>query len=380
MTGQRKIQVLFTGYAPVHFACFRPLYERLRALPWVEVRVSGGLRTKTPDGHQYDEQGLYGPFNIPAESIIPTESLAEHACDVLFAANTKMIAPREVGHRVQIFHGISFRNKAVRSDNAGADHYFVIGPYMMRRFVESHILAESDPRAVPTGFMKTDALLDGSLSRDTTLAAYGMNVERPTLLYAPTGQKHNSLETMGEDAIKRLVEADRFNVLIKPHDHPKNAGINWFKKLAPYESDHLRVVRELDVIPLLHAADLLITDASSVSSEYALLNRPMVFLDVPKLIKRARKANESALDLDTWGRKCGPIIKKPAALVDAIEDELNTGEERAFVRQAMARDLFYNPGCATDAAVEWFTDAFAPSSTQSAVASTESMVLADPDT
>ena len=47
----------------------------------------------------------------------------------------------------------------------------------------------------------------------------------------------------------------------------------------------------------LFVADLLISDASSVSNEYALLDRPMVFLDVPKLLKTAR-GKGSMVDLD----------------------------------------------------------------------------------
>ena len=45
-------------------------------------------------------------------------------------------------------------------------------------------------------------------------------------------------------------------------------------------------IEENDVTPLLFLADLLMTDASSVSSEYSLLDRPMVFLDVPKLLAK----------------------------------------------------------------------------------------------
>ena len=40
-------RILFTGYAPVHFVCFRPVYERLRRVPGVQVFVSGG---RDPDG------------------------------------------------------------------------------------------------------------------------------------------------------------------------------------------------------------------------------------------------------------------------------------------------------------------------------------------
>lgn len=42
-----------------------------------------------------------------------------------------------------------------------------------------------------------------------------------------------------------------------------------------------------DILPTLFLADLLISDASSVANEYTLLDRPIVFLDVPEMIEAA---------------------------------------------------------------------------------------------
>ncbi len=42
------MRVLFTGYAPVHFACFRPIFDRLWGMEGVDVRLSGGSRLMTP--------------------------------------------------------------------------------------------------------------------------------------------------------------------------------------------------------------------------------------------------------------------------------------------------------------------------------------------
>ncbi len=354
MSRQRCVQVLFTGYAPVHFACFRPLFDHLLCMRGVEVRLSGGLRSRSGDSTVYDEWGMYGPFGVASELIIPTVDLEQSRCDVLFAGNTNMIAPAEVGRSVQIFHGVSFRNKAVRADNMGADHYFMAGPYMKRRFVESGLMGPDDPRALEIGFMKTDRLLNGAFDRGRLLALHGLDGSRPIVLYAPTGQKHNSLETMGEAVIAEIAASDAFDLIVKPHDHPKNTDINWFDRLAPHCGPHVRVTREVDVIPLLFLADVLITDASSVSSEYSLLDRPILFLDVPRLIKRASRSAGSQVDLETWGRHAGPVVADPVLVVEALKRALEHPSEFSAQRRAMAKDLFFNPGCATDHAVAWF--------------------------
>lgn len=354
----KKVTVLFTGYAPVHFVCFESLFEKFMQMDEVEVYVSGGLRTKTKSGYQYDAQGLYHPFDVPADRILTVDQIRLRSFDVLFSANTKLIKPLEVKTCVQLFHGISFRNRAIRMENMGCDYYFLVGPYMRKKFTQPGMFQENDPRALSIGFPKTDRLLNQQLRREHLLEKYGFDDTRPLLLYAPTGQKHNSLETMGEDVIRNLVESKKYNLLVKLHDHPKNKNVNWHEKLTKYENGHMRLVKDFDIVPYLHAADLLITDASSVSSEYSLVNRPMVFLDVPKLIKRAKKADGSMLDMDTWGRRGGELVKNKEDLVSVVEQSLQCRDNYASVRSDMASDLFYNPGCATEAAIEWFEKTF----------------------
>ncbi len=348
-----KLRILFTGYAAVHFICFRPLYDRLATIPGVEIYVSGGLRTKTKNDIHYDEQAMYTPFNLPAENILSVEEIRDRDFDMVFAGNTKMILPRSASIKVQIFHGVSFRNKAIRPQNMNWDYYFMIGPYMRRRFAETGLIPADDPRAVPIGFMKADSLVDGSLSRTNLLKQFGFSGNRPVVLYAPTGAKRNSLEIMGEDVIANIAASAQFDLLIKPHDHPRNAGIDWFEKLAGFEDAHCKLVREPDVIPLLHLSDLLISDASSVANEYTLLDRPIVYLDTPELIAKAGVAENSMLDLVTWGRKGGLVARNSDEVVAAVCRSLDQPKSGSPVRKAIAQDLFYNPGQATDMAVKW---------------------------
>ena len=133
--------------------------------------------------------------------------------------------------------------------------------------------------------------------------------------------------------------------------------------------EHTKVVRGFDVVPLLYLADLLITDASSVSSEYTLLDRPMVFLDVPKLIARTMERKASMLDMDTWGRHAGVVVGKADSIVDIVESSLADSAHKSDVRRTMAKGLFYNPGSATDAAIAWMSERFTGSPSQTVSAS-----------
>ena len=80
------MRILFTGYAPVHFQCFKPLYDRLAAIPGTELQVSGGTRSKSPHalgGYLYDHEAMYRQFELPEGSVLPVASLAKADYDVI---------------------------------------------------------------------------------------------------------------------------------------------------------------------------------------------------------------------------------------------------------------------------------------------------------
>jgi CDP-Glycerol:Poly(glycerophosphate) glycerophosphotransferase len=345
-------RILFAGYAPVHFVCFQPLYERLRRMRGIEIVLSGGREAVVPGAPPLTARALYAPFRIPPRRIVELEKVRRQSFDLVFSAHVSGYFPRDEQERIQLFHGVSFRNMAVRRDVLVYDRLFLAGPYMRRLFTEKQLLRDRDPRLVNIGFPKVDRLVNGSLDRSAILRRLGFSGRRPVILYAPTGQKDNSLEHTGEAVLERLRGTGKYDILIKLHDHPRDQGVDWPARLKPLLDRHTKLATGLDVVPYLFVADLLLTDASSVSNEYALLDRPMVFLDVPQLLATMQRKGV-ALDLDTWGRKGGITVRWPDEAVDAIAWSLAHPRHASRLRRAMARDLFYNPGRATDAAVDW---------------------------
>jgi hypothetical protein len=347
MTSTDKKQILFAGYAPVHFLCFLPVYQLLRDDPDLDIWFSGGFRSKDEDAVEYDLTGFYDGHAVPENRIISVTESRGRDFDVVICAHTSDdLFPRSVRSSVQIYHGVSFKNYAVREKALSFDYLCLPGPYHAKRYREQGLIREGGSQAFITGFAKNDVLVDGSLNRDSLLSDLGMNSARPTLLYAPTGDKYNSLETMGEKVIAAIAEADRWNLLIKLHDHPKRRKIDWSSVVAPYEGPAVRIVRDYDILPYLNAADLLISDASSVATEFTLLDRPIVLLDVPKLVKGVLKRGGSA-DVTLYSRRLGPIVAKARHVVDTIEEELARPRRYSSMRQDVAQDVFYRPGTAT---------------------------------
>jgi CDP-Glycerol:Poly(glycerophosphate) glycerophosphotransferase len=348
-------RVLFAGYAPVHFVCFQPLYERLKRTKGVEVYLSGGREADLEGNGPLTAAQLYAPFRVPRSRVLELDQMQKRSFDLVFCAHVSGYFPREDKARIQLFHGVSFRNMAVRRDVLVFDHLFIVGPYMRRLFTDKQLLRESDPRLVNVGFPKLDRLVDGTLNRRAILHRLGLSGRRPVVLYAPTGQMGNSLEHTGQAFLERLKATGKYDILIKLHDHPRDRATNWPARLRPLLDRHTKLVRDYDVVPYLFVADLLVSDASSVSNEYSLLDRPMVFLDVPQLLTNMERKGV-ALDLDTWGRKGGVTARWPDEAAEAVEWSLAHPREASGVRRAMARDLFFNPGHATEAALSWVGD------------------------
>ena len=263
MSRLKSKQILFAGQAPVHFLCFRPIYERLRRVPGLTIHLSGEPKiSKSKNGNSNGNAGanagtgadtyeLYRPFRVPKESVLPLDQALRGSYTMVFCAHMSGYFPRRDEERVQLFHGLSFRNMGIRRDVLIYDHLFITGPYMMRTFQKARLFRPGDGRCLPIGFPKVDRLVNGTLDRKSILRRLGFSGRRPVLLYAPTGQRQNSLETIGEEVLRRLRAGGRYDILLKLHDHPKDKTIDWPRRLRPLLDTHTRVIRDYDIVSSL---------------------------------------------------------------------------------------------------------------------------------
>jgi hypothetical protein len=337
-------RILFSGYAPVHFVCFLPVYEILRREGGVELWLSGGFASEDePAVRSFEIEGFYDPFPVERDRIVPFSQASTMAFDVAVCAHTSAtLLPRNARRTVQIFHGVSFKNFAVRERVLTYDLLCLPGRYHAERFRQRGLVRPGGARCLVTGFPKADRLVAPGFDRAGFLARHALDPSRPSVLYAPTGGKNNSLETVGEAVIAAFAADGRYNLLVKPHDHPKRA-IDWFARLGGLESDRVRLVRDVDVVDYLRAADLLLTDASSVAVEYTLLDRPMVFIDVPDLLANALRRG-APLDLETHGRRIGQTVLRAEEVLPAVARGLAQPHAEAELRRATARHVFHAPG------------------------------------
>lgn len=334
-------ELVFYGSSPMNYVVFRPVHRRLLRDSRLRVWLTGKcMESKDP-------RRLYHEFDVPRDMVIGMLRARLKRFDMYLVARWRVALPR-VPVKVHFFHGVSFKNYAVSGHAREFDRLFIVGEYHRRRLIKEGILEENDPRIAMIGMPKTDCLVDGSLNRERVLTSMGLNPHLKTILYAPTWSEASSLFTLGEE-IMRTVSRRPMNFLVKLHDSaydPKRSSVDWRARLAPFENERAKLVRDWDVCPYLYASDILISDASSVSSEFTLLDRPIIFIDVPELMQRWEKA-----DLETWGQKTGWVARTAGELDGCIDAALAEPMKHSEIRRAAAADLFYKPGTATDRAV-----------------------------
>lgn len=350
---RRRRWILCSANNGVGIVMCRPILQRLHQDPRLRIYHTGTLShtRQFDDEDRTDIQSFFRRHGID-QGVVNFRVSRFMPFDLYLSPNfSRRIAPRFARVRVQIFHGVSFKNCAVNARTLAFDRLFLPGPYHRRRFIEKGLFQEGDPRLVMIGLPKLDRLVDGTLDRDRILAGMGLDPALPGVVYTPTGDPGNSLNRQGDAIIRALLDLP-YNLIVKPHDHAAEdplCSVDWRRKLAEWRHPRLHVDLGSDVVPLLAVADLLVTDASSVAFEYTLRDRPIIFMDVPEILNgpRAKK-----MDLKTWGRRGGDVISDPDQLRTLVPHLIEHPEEKSAIRRAIAADLFHQPGTATHRAVK----------------------------
>jgi len=210
-----------------------------------------------------------------------------------------------------------------------------------------------DVKSALVGYPKVDCLVDGSLNSEATRRALGFEACVPTVIYAPTWSPYSSLNTMGEEIIERLA-AEGLQVIVKLHDRsldrrPRGSGgVDWAARLAHYDSHpQVCLVREPDGTPFLAIADAMVSDHSSIAFEYMLLDRPIVIVDRPDLLREASISADKIRRL----RSAADVVSGPTYLTRAVIAALQNRTRLSDARRRNAEQLFFRPGTATDRAV-----------------------------
>lgn len=337
-------RVLVELRTPVYVAVLGPIYEMLADLPDVDLRFT----SENPD--------RITP--LVGADLFLTHAQAEWQRFDLYVNGDPWAAARlrRCASRINFFHGVAGKYDLDEPAHLpmGFEYYdrvAFINADRMSRYLAAGIVTERQARLI--GYPKLDRLAAGRVDGATVHRALQLDRVRPTALYAPTYSPASSLHLAGEEIVRTLADAG-FNVIIKLHDRsldtdPRyNAGIDWRGRMRSLERPgQVTFVEGADASPYLAAADIMVTDHSSVGFEYLVLDRPLLVFDAPDLAAAAR-INPEKIELL---RSAATVVADTRALKEAARAEIANPGRLSRVRRRIAGSMFHDAGRATERAI-----------------------------
>ena len=227
--------------------------------------------------------------------------------------------------------------KLAKAGNQRIDHLIVGGERTKRQYASAFGIAPDHIRM--TGLPRTDLLLDEEYivrRKKAFLKWMGKKIKDPEkyryILYAPTFRDAETSSPglmIGSDFLDGL--ADDVILLLRFHPFVADAFSAEFKKRG--DSGRVVDVSHFNgVTTLMSAADILITDYSSITFEYALLGRPMIFYayDLDDFEANGRDFYEPYEEFVP-----GPVVRTEGELSE-LAGRLLSGDEEAFDRDKTA--------------------------------------------
>ena len=348
--GPRRI--LFEAASPLSMAVFQPIYDRMRHDDrvefwftaaaddsWEPMRIfqGAGVAARVISRDKIRWQKFHGYINTDfwTTTWLPRRTCRFHLFHGV-AGKYDLDSPTKIAPVVSTFDRLMFAN---------VDR--------LNRYADAGLVDPESPKAALIGYPKVDCLVDGSLDRAAIMSSLGLDPRKPTVLYAPTWSPYSSLNMMGEEILTSLAALD-VNVIVKLHDRSLevtergSGGVDWrarIRQLSQKRAVHL--AEASNASPYLFVADALVTDHSSVGFEFMLLDRPIIVVHSPELLRHGRINPQKAALLQSAAH----VIQSAGAITGTVSHALEHPTALSRIRRDVADDLFYRPGSATTRAV-----------------------------
>ncbi len=212
------------------------------------------------------------PYLRPNEKFLKSvdDVMAYNPCAVFVPGN--VVPDFFPGIKVELFHGFHARK---RSDERGHfrirnffDLYCTQGPDTTLPFKELEKELGSF-EVEETGWPKMDPLFE--VHTHTKLKN-----NRKVILLTSTFTPRLSAAPVIFDTVRKIAETGRWKWLVNFHPKMDKEVLDKYRGI---QSDNLVVIETDDVIPLLEEADIMVSDTSSVVSEFLLQQKPVVTFD-----------------------------------------------------------------------------------------------------
>lgn len=201
---------------------------------------------------------------------------------------------------------------------------------------------------VTTGYPRNDLLVHPDPQTQTKWNAYLDGLQPGmSILYAPTWRQRGDrtrffpFDDFDPDGLLRFLEEKRILLMVRPHERDllNHPSLHRFLQDLENRSPWIRICDQnafQNVNHVLPFSDVLITDYSSISNDYLLLDRPMIFLpyDYDEF------ASTQGFMYDYFGSLPGPALNSQKGLLAAFED-LSRGRDPNRQKRRFLRDKIH---------------------------------------
>jgi len=213
------------------------------------------------------------------------------------------------GINVQLFHGLGVEKPSHYKIRHFFDVYCTSGPFVTERFLKLKRQYKYF-EIIETGWPKVDHILSFPIAELASKSEIPLN--KKIILFAPTHS--NKMQSASElmEIIPKIIRDNEF-WMIKFHELMGKELIKTFKREL---GSNVYFINSYDITPYMHAADVLISDTSSVLYEFMLLDKPVITFKT-----------QSRFDK-------GMNIHDPIVLRDAIDWSLKNPQEHSEQRKS----------------------------------------------
>jgi CDP-glycerol glycerophosphotransferase len=203
------------------------------------------------------------------------------------------------GKWVDLWHGIGFKGgimKDFKNQINRFDLTCVSSEYFRDKYLENG--AKSEIIKI-TGYARTDRIINNKVNENEEKKKLGLKEERKIILYAPTWEDSPNLQRSIYPWNKPRKFLEKINLfckknncyfIIRPHKLWSNKKEEEFIRKELISNKFNNIIYApfdlyQDVETILFISDVLITDWSSIASDFMLQNKPIIYLDVPAPFK-----------------------------------------------------------------------------------------------
>ena len=240
-----------------------------------------------------------------------TEEFEEYikTTDVFFTTHANLVGAKTKAKKaiyVELWHGFGpkpigfllnnisdYEKEWFQSINKSIDYLIV--PSDFWRVIFSSAFDLNSSRIKPLGFPVLEDIKKSDGIKNISMVL-GENAKKynKIIMYMPTFKKrsgnkleaeyneHNilNLENYSDDELQKYLKKNKYLLIVKRHPSDKCNYTKIESKFIKNIDDNILGKYDLDVNDILNAADLLITDYSSVGVAYSILDRPIIYLSV----------------------------------------------------------------------------------------------------